>query len=112
MWLSIFLFLCFRNSSFVFGGVVFPFFLIFKQRKCKKLFNLFLSFFLNREKSVLCEFFLRLEFVNSLVAPVKADPMWAPFTALSYKELGLLISAREVGLPISLRLTASVKHCG
>ena len=31
----------------------------------------------------------------------KADPMWAPFTALRYKELGLLISAREVGLPIS-----------
>ena len=41
---------------------------------------------------------------------VKADPMWAPFTALKYKELGLLISAREVDLPISLRLTDSVKH--
>ena len=36
--------------------------------------------------------------------------MWAPFTALRYKELGLLISAREVDLPISLRLTDSVKH--
>ena len=40
----------------------------------------------------------------------KADPIWAPFTALKYKELGLLISAREVDLPISLRLTDSVKH--
>ena len=46
----------------------------------------------------------------SLVAPVKADLMWAPFAALRYNELGLLISAREVGLPISLRLTDSVKH--
>ena len=27
----------------------------------------------------------------------KADPRWAPFTALKYKELGLHISAREVG---------------
>ena len=36
--------------------------------------------------------------------------MWAPFTALKYEELGLLISAREVDLPISLRLTDSVKH--
>ena len=37
--------------------------------------------------------------------------MWAPFTALRYIELELLISAREVGLPISLRLTDSViKH--
>ena len=40
----------------------------------------------------------------------KADPKWAPFAALRYKELGLLICAREVGLPISLRLTDSVKH--
>ena len=40
----------------------------------------------------------------------KADPMSAPFTALKYKELGLLIFAREVDLPISLRLTDSVKH--
>ena len=32
----------------------------------------------------------------------KAGPMWAPFTALKYKELGLIISAREVDLPISL----------
>ena len=71
---------------------------------------LVLSFFLKREKDVLCGFFFRLEFVNSLVATVKADPMWAPFTALKYKELGLLISAREGGLPISLRLTDSVKH--
>ena len=47
------------------------------------------------------ELFLRLEFVNSMVAPVKADPSWAPFKALKYKELGLLISSREVGLPIS-----------
>ena len=41
---------------------------------------------------------------------VKADPRWAPITALKYKEQGLLISAREVGLPISLRLTDTVKH--
>ena len=40
---------------------------------------------------------------------VEADPRWSPFTALRYKELGLLISAREVGLSISLRLTDSVK---
>ena len=40
----------------------------------------------------------------------KADPMRAPFTALKYEELGLHISAREVDLPISLRLTDSVKH--
>ena len=59
---------------------------------------------------VLCEFFLRLEFFNSLVALVKANPMWAPFTALKYKELELLISAREVDLPISPRQTDSVKH--
>ena len=40
-----------------------------------------------------------------------ADPMWAPFTALRYTEQGLLISAREVDLPISLGLTDSViKH--
>ena len=37
--------------------------------------------------------------------------MWAPFTALRYIELRLLISTREVDLPISLRLTDSViKH--
>ena len=42
----------------------------------------------------------------------KADPVWAPFTALKYKEQGLLNSARDVGLPISLRLTDSVKQCG
>ena len=35
-----------------------------------------------------------------MVAPVKADPGWAPFTALMYKELGILTSAREVGLTI------------
>ena len=40
----------------------------------------------------------------------KADPMWAPFTALRNKELGIHISAGEVGLPISLRVTDSVKH--
>ena len=40
----------------------------------------------------------------------KAEPRWAPLTAIRYKELGLLISAREVGLPISLTLTDSVKH--
>ena len=40
----------------------------------------------------------------------KADPRWAPFTALRCQELELLISTREVGLPISLRLTDSVKH--
>ena len=73
-----------------------PLFLNFKKIKSKKLCNLVLDFFLKREKGVLREFFLLLEFVNSLVAPVKADAMWAPFTALKYKELGLLISAREV----------------
>ena len=72
--------------------------------------SLSLGFCLSRKKGVLFEFFLRLEFVNSLVAPVKADPIWAPFTALSYIELGLLISTREVDLPISLRLTDSAKH--
>ena len=66
--------------------------------------------FSQERKGVFGEFFLRLEFVNSLVAPVKADPKRAPFTALRYKELGLLISAREVDLPISLRLTDSIKH--
>ena len=45
-----------------------------------------------------------------LINSSKADPERAPFTALKYKELGLLISAREVDLPISLRLTDSVKH--
>ena len=44
------------------------------------------------------------------IAPYKADPMWAPFTALRYKQLGLLISVRELDLPISLRLTDSVKQ--
>ena len=39
-----------------------------------------------------------------------ADPRWDPFTDLRYTELGLLISAREVGLPISLRLTDYVKN--
>ena len=39
-----------------------------------------------------------------------ADPMLAPFTALRCKELGLLISTRQVGLPISLRLTDSIKY--
>ena len=75
--------------------------------KYRKLCSLSVKCFLRREKDVLSEFFLRLEFVNSLVAPLKADPT---FTALKYKELGLLISAREVDLPISLRLTDSVKH--
>ena len=32
------------------------------------------------------------------------------FTALKYGELGLLISARKIGLPMSLRITGSVKH--
>ena len=73
--------------------------------------SLILGFFRSRKKGVLCGFIIRLDFVNSLVAPVKADPRWAPFTALRYKELGLPISAREVDLPISLRLTDSVvKH--
>ena len=58
-----------------------------------------LSFSLN--DCVLCEFILRLDFVNSLVAPVKADPKWATFTALMYKELEHFISARKVGLPSS-----------
>ena len=46
---------------------------------------------------------------NFRFVATKADPMWAPFTALKYKELGLHIFAREVDLPISLRLTDSVK---
>ena len=55
--------------------------------------------------------FLNLFFERSVrVMIVKADPLWAPFTDLRYKELGLLISARKVGLPISLRQTDSVKH--
>ena len=41
---------------------------------------------------------------------IKADQLRAPFTAVKYKELELLISTREVGSPISLRLTDSVKH--
>ena len=36
--------------------------------------------------------------------------MWATFKALRYKEFGLNLSAREVVLPSSLRLTDSVKH--
>ena len=36
--------------------------------------------------------------------------MWAPFTALRYKELRLRISALEIRLPSSFRLTDSVKH--
>ena len=76
----------------------------------RKVCFLNLERFLRREKGVFREFFLRLEFVNSLVAPVKADPERAPFTALKYEKLGLLISAREVDLPISLSLTDSVKH--
>ena len=104
------LFCCLDINSNCFVGIVFPFFLNFKYIKIKKLCNLILSFFLNREKGVLREFFLRLDFVNSLVAPVKADPERAPFTALKYKKLERLISAREVDLPISLKLTDSVKH--
>ena len=72
--------------------------------------SLALSFPLQRRSCVLYEFFLWLECAKSQVAPVKVDPNWAPFTDLSYKELGLLISAREVGLPIFLTLTDSVKH--
>ena len=41
---------------------------------------------------------------------IRADPMCAPFTALKNKELVILISACEVDLPISLRLTDSVQH--
>ena len=44
-----------------------------------------LSFF-GRKKCALREIFLRLEFVNSLVAPVKADTKWTHFIALIYKE--------------------------
>ena len=58
---------------------------------------------------VLGKFFLWLQFFNSMVASVKADPKWAPFTALRYEKLGLLISASDVGLPITLRLTNLVK---
>ena len=47
---------------------------------------------------------LRLEFVKSLAALVRTDPSWALLT-VSFKELGLLISAREVDLPTSLKLT-------
>ena len=57
--------------------------------------------------------FVRMKYKNTstcYLAEIKAGPMWAPFTALKYEELGLLISAREVDLPISLRLTDSVKH--
>ena len=68
------------------------------------------KFLLKRKGCLLYEFFLRLKFVNSLVAPVMIYPKWAPFRALRYIELGLLISAREVGLPSSLTLTDSVKH--
>ena len=35
--------------------------------------------------------------------------MWAPFTALRYKELGLLTSAFKIYLPSSLGLRDSVK---
>ena len=42
---------------------------------------------------------------------VKADPCWAPFTGLMYKESGLLLSACKVDLPSSLRITESVKQC-
>ena len=54
-------------------------------------------------------FLFRFSELFLFVTIIKADPRWAPFTALRYKELGLLISAREVGLPISLRLTDSIK---
>ena len=63
-----------------------------------------------KEEVVFDEFILWLEFVNSLNTPAKADPKWAPYTALSYEDLGLLISARKVGLPISLTLIDSIKH--
>ena len=80
------------------------------ETKYKKLCSLSQGCFLRRKKGVFCEFFLRLEFVSSLVAPVKADTERAPFTALRYEELGLLISAHEVDLTISLRPTDLVKH--
>ena len=53
--------------------------------------------------------FLRLDFVSSLVATAKADSEWAPLTDLKYIEIGLLTSAREIGLPSSPGLTGSVK---
>ena len=49
------------------------------------------------------------EFAIHLVC-YKEDPLWAIFTALKFRELGVLISAREVDLHISLRLADSVKH--
>ena len=41
----------------------------------------------------------------------QADPLCAPFTAVRYKELGLLISAGKAGLLSLLRLTDSEKQC-
>ena len=55
-----------------------------KGYRDKKLKNS-VSKFLCRRFCVFCEFVLRIEFVNSLIAPVKADPWRAPFTALKYK---------------------------
>ena len=73
---------------------------MFKNRyKDIKAGSKFLS---KRNGCVICDFFLRLEFVNSLVARVKADSIWALFRALKYEELELLVSTSKVDLPNSL----------
>ena len=41
-----------------------------------------------RDTLLFFAFLLRMEFVNSMVALVKADSSWAPFTALKFKKLG------------------------
>ena len=69
---------------------------------------IYMVFYLSeyRYKQMIYFWFFCMCWVNDY----KADPMWAAFTALRYKDQRLLISAREVCLPISLRLTDSVKH--
>ena len=64
----------------------------------------------NANSNFLFEFVSRLQFVNSLVVAVKTNPKRSFFTGLRYKKLGLLISAREVSLPSSLRLTDAIKQ--
>ena len=48
--------------------------------------------------------------VNSLIALVQEDSSWAPFTALSDVDLGLLVSARKLDLPKPIWLTDSGKN--
>ena len=45
-----------------------------------------------------------------LVLGIQADELWFSFTALTYKELRLLMSAQEGDLLICPRLTYSVKQ--